>query len=164
MKNIVLIGLSGCGKTTIGRILSEELSMEFADTDEMIEKKEGKKIKDIFEEHSEAYFRDLETEAAKEISECENYVISTGGGIILKDENMKHLKQNSVTVYIKRSVESIKQTIDASNRPLMSRGLDRLYEMEKVRTPIYEKYADLVVINEEEPLKAANEIINCIIN
>ena len=164
MKNIVLIGMSGCGKTTLGRMIAQKLSMKFADTDEMIEKKEGKKIKDIFAENGEGYFRDLETLAAKEISKFKNYVISTGGGIILKDENMQYLKQNSVIIYIKRSVQSIKQTIDSSNRPLLSSGLKRLYEMEKERTPVYEKYADKVVINEEEPEKAVNEIINYIIN
>lgn len=164
MKNIVLIGMSGSGKTTIGKMLSDKLSMTFKDTDEMIEKKEGKKIKDIFENSGEKYFRDLETQIAKEASEFQEYVISTGGGMILREENMEYLKKNSVVVYLKRSVDSIKKTMDASNRPLLQEGLEKLFEMERIRTPLYEKYADLVVLNEAEPEKTAAAIIKYIIN
>lgn len=164
MGNIVLIGMSGSGKTTIGERLAEKLSMKFADTDEMIEKKEGRKIKDIFAEKGETYFRDLETEIAISASKIDGYIISTGGGMVLRDRNMQCLKENSVIIYIKRSVESIRKTMDASNRPLLKSGLAKLNEMEKERSPIYEKYADLIVLNEAEPEKAINEIINNIIN
>ncbi len=164
MGNIVLIGMSGSGKTTIGERLAEKLSMKFTDTDEMIEKKEGRKIKDIFAENGERYFRDLETEIAISASKLENHIISTGGGMVLRDKNMQCFKENSVIIYLKRSVESIKKTMDASNRPLLKSGLAELNEMEKERAPIYEKYADLIVLNEADPEKAINEIINNIIN
>ena len=150
-KNIVLIGMSGCGKTTIGKMLAQKLSMSFYDTDELIEIKHKKTIKDIFAEHGEAFFRELETETAKEASSFENAIISTGGGMILKPENMEYLKKNSLTLYLKRSVESIIETMDASGRPLLLGGIEKLYEMEKIRTPLYEKYADIIVINEGNP-------------
>ena len=159
-KNIVLIGMSGCGKTTIGKMLADKLEMSFYDTDELIEIKQNKKIKDIFSESGEAFFRELETEAAKETSKLENAVISTGGGMILKPENMNFLKQNSLTVYLKRTTASINKTMDASGRPLLANGVDKLYEMEKIRSPLYEKYADLVVINEQTPEKTVSEIEN----
>lgn len=163
-KNIVLIGMSGSGKTTIGKLLAKKLSMQFIDTDELIEREEGEKIKDIFERCGEAYFRTLETECAKKMSQTSGIVVATGGGMILKEENMAFLKENSVTVYLKRSVESIKQTMDASNRPLLSSGLKRLYDMERERTPLYEGYADFIVLNEAEPEKTVDEIINYIKN
>lgn len=161
-KNIVLIGMSGCGKTTIGKMLSKELSMDFLDTDELVEKEDGRKIKDIFKEDGEGYFRQLESESAKKASKCRNTVISTGGGMILKEENMNYLKENSVTVYLKRSIESIKQTMDASNRPLLSDGLKKLYDMEKQRAVLYEKYADFTAINEGTPSETLEKILNFI--
>ena len=164
MKNIVLTGMSGSGKTTIGKMLAKELEMSFADTDEMIENYEGKKIKDIFKESGEKYFRNTETEIARIASTLENYIISTGGGIILKAENMDCLKNNSIVVYLKRSVESIKKTMDASDRPLLADGLEKLYEMEKTRSPLYEKYADITVVNEGAPEETIKEIIKHIIN
>ena len=159
-KNIVLIGMSGCGKTTIGKMLLKELSMDFFDTDEMIEKEDGRKIKDIFKEDGEVYFRKLETESAKKASQFQNAIISTGGGMILKEENMKYLKKNSFVVYLKRSVESIKKTMDASNRPLLAEGLKKLYDMEKERGELYEKYADFTVINEGSPEETLKKILN----
>jgi len=158
-KNIVLIGMSGCGKTTIGEMLSKRLSMSFNDTDRIIEMKQQKKIKDIFAESGESFFRELETECAKEVSSLENAVISTGGGMILKEENMNYLKKNSVVIYLKRSVESIIKTMDASGRPLLSNGVERLYEMERVRGALYEKYADIVAVNERAAEDTIDEII-----
>lgn len=163
-KNIVLIGMSGCGKTTIGEMLAESLKMDFADTDVIIERVEGRKIKDIFESDGEGFFRYLETKCAERVSELKNTVISTGGGMILKEENMNFLKKNSVTVYLKRSVESIKETMDASNRPLLADGVQKLYDMEKARGVLYEKYADLIVVNEKSPEKAIEEILNYLKN
>lgn len=163
MKNIVLTGMSGSGKTTIGKMLAKELSMSFTDTDEMIESYEGKKIKDIFKEAGEEYFRNTESEIACIASRLENHIISTGGGMILKSENMECLKKNSIVVYLKRSVESIKKTMDTSDRPLLAEGLEKLYEMEKIRAPLYEKYADIMVVNEGEPEKTVREIIKNII-
>ena len=124
-----------------------------------IEREEKRKIKDIFKEDGEVFFRELETESAKKASRLNNTVISTGGGMILKEENMNYLKKNSVTVYLKRSVESIKKTMDASNRPLLLDGLQKLYDMEKQRGALYEKYADLIVVNENTPAEAIGKIL-----
>ncbi len=163
-KNIVLIGMSGCGKTTLGQMLAKKLNMDFIDTDEVIEKEQKRTIKNIFETDGEIYFRNLETECAKKVSLYNNTIISTGGGIILKEENMKYLKENAITFYIKRSVKSIKSTIDASNRPLLSKNLEKLSEMERLRTPLYEKYADFIIVNQKTPQEAIDEMLKCIKN
>ncbi|MBR2499455.1 MAG: shikimate kinase [Clostridia bacterium] len=157
-KNIVLIGMSGCGKTTIGKMLAKELNMDFADTDEIIEKEQKRLISDIFNTDGEAFFRCLETKCAQKVSLLKNTVISTGGGIILNEDNMNYLRKNAVIFYLKRSVDSIKTTVDTSNRPLLSKDIEKLYEMEKIRGPLYEKYADLTVSNLAEPEKAVKTI------
>ncbi len=147
-ENIVLIGMSGAGKTTIGKILAEKLNKDFVDTDEIIENDEKRKIKDIFANEGEVFFRNLETKCAKKVGRLKNVIISTGGGMILKEENMDALKQSGIVIYLKRSVESIKKSMDTSNRPLLKDGLSKLYEMEKQRKELYEKYADFVALNE----------------
>ena len=158
-KNIVLIGMTGCGKTTIGKLLAKELEMDFKDMDEIIENEEGRKIRDIFEENGEDFFREKETDCAKEVSALCNTVISTGGGIVLREENMAFLKNNSVVIYLKRSINSIKETIDASKRPLLDDGLDKLSEMKEKRGPLYEKYADFIVENEKSKEEIVSEIL-----
>ena len=91
-KNIVLIGMPGCGKTTLGKILNKELSMEFYDMDNYIERKTDKKISELFEK-GENYFRDIESLACEELSKNKNVIISTGGGVIKRKENIDFLKE-----------------------------------------------------------------------
>jgi len=99
-KNIVLIGLMGSGKTTIGKKIAEKLKMKFIDTDELIVQKAQKAINLIFAEDGELFFRDLESEVIEEISKQENIVISTGGGAVLREENLNNLKKNGVLFYL----------------------------------------------------------------
>ena len=95
LKNIVLIGMPGCGKTTLGKILNKELSMEFYDMDNYIERKTDKKISELFEK-GENYFRDIESLACEELSKNKNVIISTGGGVIKRKENIDFLKESIV--------------------------------------------------------------------
>ncbi len=144
-KNLVLIGLSGCGKTTIGKILAQKLSMSFVDMDEYIEQKEGKTVSQIFSDHGEAYFRQAETSAAKTLSETGGKMIATGGGVVLKRENMEYLKQNGVILFLDRTPEEILQKIDVEVRPLLAQDKNRLFVLDRERRPLYEAYADLTV-------------------
>ena len=91
MKNIVLIGLSGCGKSTFGKRLARRLHMPLLDTDAMIEEAEGQRISTIFDERGEAYFRDLESAACLAVSELQGTIISTEGGMVLREKNMQAL-------------------------------------------------------------------------
>ncbi len=93
MKNIYLIGFMGTGKSTVGKILAEELGADFVDTDKMVEEKTGRTISDIFENSSEDEFRRLETEVLRDITEKDSLVVSTGGGIVVTRGNLDLMKE-----------------------------------------------------------------------
>lgn len=143
--NIVLIGIMGCGKTTIGKKLSELLNMAFIDIDEDIEKNYGS-IPSLFL-LGEHHFRDIESRHVKFISEMRNTVISTGGGVVLRQPNMKALKETGIVFYVSRSLESIINTIDCSNRPLLKNGTDILHQMHKDREHLYIENSDYIIEN-----------------
>jgi shikimate kinase len=157
-KNIVLIGLPGCGKTTIGRAAAESLSMSFYDVDEYIEEKEGKLIKAIFLQ-GEAYFRKLESQAIEELSKKSSSVIATGGGAVKVSSNMEILKDNSIIFFINRSVENIIKDIDTSNRPLLAEGAARVYKLYEERYALYKKYCHFEVLNDSSIQAAVDKII-----
>lgn len=144
-KNVVLIGLTGCGKSTIGKGLSRRLHMPFIDMDDYIEKKEGKAIREIFAQHGEAYFRELETRAAQELSQRKRHIIATGGGAVLNPKNMAYLKKTGVVLFLDRSPEAILKKLDLRNRPLLAADKNHLYTLDKERRPLYEKYADITL-------------------
>lgn len=144
--NIVLIGMPGSGKTTVGEFLSNALKRPVIDTDSFISVKAKKTIPELFEKGEET-FRSAETEAIQELAERENTIIPTGGGCILKEENMDALGQNGTIIFIDRSVENIIQDIEESNRPLLANGKERLYSLYQERIELYKKYADITVEN-----------------
>lgn len=142
MRNIVLIGMPGCGKSTIGRIISEKTGKELIDMDEEIIKKAGKPIPEIFKEVGEPGFRDIESEVAAELGKQRGLVIATGGGAILREENVNALRQNGLVIHIKRPVDSLPM----NGRPL-SKDINALRSMETVRMPLYEAATDLTFDN-----------------
>lgn len=146
-KNIVFIGMPGCGKTSIGREIAKRLSLSFYDVDEYIEKKTGKLIKEIFLD-GEAYFRKLESEAIKDISENCPCVISTGGGSVKIPDNMKALQKHSIIIFINRPVEKIIKDIDIITRPLLADDINRLYKLYEERYNLYKDYSDIEVLND----------------
>lgn len=120
MQNVILIGFMGSGKSTIGRILAQKLKYKWVDMDVEIEKGENKTISKIFEEKGETYFRDLETEYLKRLTKQTNNVISTGGGIVLKEENRDLLKEIGTVVFLHAdSAQIIENLKDDSKRPLL---------------------------------------------
>lgn len=131
-QNIVLIGMPGSGKSTVGRLLSESLGRDLVDTDDVITNKHGV-ISDIFASKGEGYFRDIESEAVKETAKQSGIIISTGGGAILREENVRALRQNGVIFFLNRPIENIMPT---SDRPLSS---DR-EALEKRFNERYDKY------------------------
>lgn len=150
-KNIVLIGMSGAGKTVIGKSLSYKMKMSFIDMDEYIENKYKMSITEIFNEYGEGYFRKSETEAAKFLSEnLKNTIISTGGGVVLEPLNMEYLKSTGIIVYINRPVEKILSTVNLEKRPLLKSNPEKLYEMYKQRHLLYLKNADICVSNDSK--------------
>ena len=154
-KNIVLIGMPSSGKTTIGKLVAEKLSREFIDTDDEITKKENKAISLIFEESGEEYFRNLETEIVKNISTLTGKVISTGGGAVLKSENLEALRLNSEIFLLDRDISFLLPT---SDRPLAN-SKEKIQALYSERMPIYKAAADKVIKVKTDAIKAADEII-----
>ena len=118
-KRIALVGMMGSGKTKVAKNIAKWLGWNFIDTDEIIEKKMGMTIKEIFKKIGEKYFRKLEKQVLKEVLEIENCVISTGGGMILFDINRELLKKKAKTYFLEASIDTLKSRLDISNRPLL---------------------------------------------
>lgn len=164
-KNIVLIGMSGAGKTSVGRALSYRLKMAFVDMDDFIEKRKNMTVSEIFEKYGEEYFRKLETETAKFLSEnYKNTIISTGGGVVLNSLNMDYLKESGTVIYINRSVEKILSTLNPEKRPLLKSNPKKLYDMYNIRHPLYLKYADVCISNNGDIKECVENIAELKIN
>ena len=150
--NIILIGYMGSGKTSVGEDLAEQLNYHFHDTDHMIEQKAGDTINHIFTNHGEDRFRDMETELLKELQpSLHQTVLSTGGGMPLREQNAILLKEMGYVVFLKASKDTTLQRLAGDQtRPLL-RVEDmeqRVEQMLQARTPIYEKAAHLVVVTD----------------
>ncbi|MFA4991075.1 MAG: shikimate kinase [Candidatus Omnitrophota bacterium] len=151
MKNIVLVGFMGTGKTSVARALAGKLGREFLELDSVIEKREGVSIKEIFETKGESYFRGLEKEAVKEASRKEGVVISAGGGAIIDEENFNNLKKNGVIVCLEASPDTIlERTRGSERRPLLNvpDPRERIEKLLSARAPYYKK-ADHSVSTDE---------------
>lgn len=157
-KNIVLIGMPGCGKTTIGKQLSEKLNMKFYDIDEYIEDKTNKKISEIFA-ISEAHFRDIEEKCVKEVSEGSTKIISTGGGVVLRENNILNLKRNGIIIFINRPLENIISDVDTTTRPLLKDGVERIKKLYEDRIELYKGYCDFNIKNNKSLTSVVEEII-----
>ena len=153
VQNIVLIGMPGCGKSTIGKLLAKKLNRNFIDTDSEIEKRAGISIPKIFEKYGEKHFRKLESEVISDFSKEKNLVIATGGGAVLNSQNMKLLALNGRIYYIKREIEKL----STDGRPL-SKSLDELRKMYYSRNPLYATSCDSEVSNDGDINDAVSAI------
>ncbi len=156
-KNIVFIGMPSSGKTTTAKYLSRKLNREFLDTDEMTEKKTGRKIPEIFSNSGEEYFRKIETESVKEAGKEIGKIIATGGGAILKPENIKALKQNGTIIFLDREIDKL----SSLGRPLLKtkKDIENLYEK---RYNIYVNTADFTVKVSDNVEETAEEVMKCL--
>ena len=152
MKNIVLMGFMGAGKTTIGKKLASALKYEFIDTDEWIEKEQGRKISDIFSEDGESAFRDMETALLKRLQNREEkFVLSVGGGMPVREENRALLRNLGTVIYLKTSKEEIIRRVSGDkNRPLLQGGdLEaKVTNLMNARERIYMETAHVEVITD----------------
>ncbi len=153
-QNIILVGMPGCGKSTIAKILGEKLNRNVIDTDDMIEEKAPKSIPKIIEEDGEEAFRKIESQCAFSAGQKLSQVIATGGGIIKKRENFLSLRQNGFVVFLERDLEKL----SLKGRPL-SKNLNNLKVMYEERYPLYNKIKDVTVKVENTPEETAEEII-----
>ena len=142
MRNIILVGFMGTGKSVVGELLAKKTNMDFVELDEMIETREKMSIKDIFEKKGEPYFRLVEKEIVKEASARNNIVISAGGGAVIDEENFKNLKNSGIVICLQARPETIlKRTKNLKTRPLLNvpDPKKKIEELLAKRAPYYEK-------------------------
>ena len=160
--NVVLCGMMGSGKTTVGKELAKVLSWPWVDTDELIVNRYGN-ISDIFQKHGEGYFRALEGEIVGELSQKNNLVISTGGGLVLNKDNVSLLKDRGVVVYLRAKKETLFIRLQGdNNRPLLEgKSLEeKLTKLLNERENVYEDVADVAVdVDAKTPEEIVEEIL-----
>lgn len=149
MKNIVLIGFMGTGKSTIGKLLEKSTNLKFIDTDLLIEKRTKMSISEIFKKYGENHFRKLENKITNELGDRKGLIISTGGGIILDEENIMNLKKNGLIFLLDGSVKTIIKNLKRSyiERPLL-KNEDWREEVENLlrqREELYKKSGDYII-------------------
>ena len=157
---IVLVGFMGSGKSTVGKLLSERLSLPFLDLDEEIVKKTGMTIPTIFSKFGEDTFRELERETLLELLSAKECIISTGGGAPAYKDNMDKINKNAVSVYLEADFETLWDRIsDDSNRPLVSLGKETVRELFEKRKPFYEKAKIKVRTDIYSPFETVDKIL-----
>ena len=146
MKNIVLIGMPGSGKSTLGRYLAEIMNRDFIDADPEIEKDAGKTIPELFAV-SEDYFREQETKTTRRLAQLQDKVLAMGGGVVLRQENIDCLKEKGLIIFLDRSPGDIVGDIDTETRPLLAAGRQRIYDLYAQRQALYRAASDVTVQN-----------------
>lgn len=162
MKNIVLTGFMGTGKTEVGKILAQRLGLTFFDADSIIEQEQNITITEIFRQFGEPYFRDIEADVIKRLSEKDRVVIATGGGAVLREENMKNLRKKGIIVCLMASPETIlRRTSNDSSRPLLQveDPLKKIKELIEFRRPYYENSDIMVDTDDKNPAEIVEEIM-----
>jgi len=152
MQNVVLIGMPGCGKTTVGRELARALGREFVDADEELVKNTGLPIPEFFRRYGEDAFREKETEILSALGRRSGLVLATGGGCVTRAENYPLLHQNGVIVWLRRDI----RLLPTAGRPLSEKS--GLSDLLRARAPLYEKFADFSADNAAPPLRTAQKI------
>ncbi len=154
MENIVLVGMPGCGKSTIGQSLAQKLGRTLVDADAAIVEHAGMPIPEIFAQQGETGFRTIETEVLSALGKQSALIIATGGGCVTREENYPLLHQNGTILWLKRDIDQL----PTDGRPLSQSG--KLNEMYQIRKPMYERFADIAVENNAHPSSAVQKILS----
>jgi len=158
VNNIILIGMPGCGKTTIGRELAKNLGRSFFDADQVLEEISGQTISELFAEGEET-FRAAESETIIYLVTKVRSIIATGGGVVTKEENMLALRESGCIIFLNRPPEQIIKDLDITTRPLLSEGKEKIYNIYAKRIALYRKYADYEVCCDVESESVLAEIL-----
>jgi len=165
--NIVLIGMRGSGKTTVGKILAKKMGREFIEMDELITRKIGLTIPEIVAKYGWDKFRDIEEEITSEVAGRANIINASGGGVVTRERNIAKLKKSGILVWLTASLDTLLQRLgEDTGRPPLVKGRTRREDMEitlKERKPFYQKAADLTIDTENKtPEEVSEAIINLI--
>jgi len=163
--NIVLIGMRGSGKTTVGKILAQKLGREFIEMDELITRKAGLSIPEIVEKYGWGKFRDIEEELTGEVAGRDNVINASGGGVVTRENNIIKLKKSGILVWLQAGVDTlVSRTREDAGRPPLVEGRSQREDMEitfKERKPLYQQAADLTINTENKtPEEVADLVIN----
>jgi shikimate kinase len=140
MKNIVLTGFMGTGKSSVGKMLAKQMGYDYCDLDDVIVEQAGMTINEIFARYGETHFRDLEAKAVNQVSTAENLVIATGGGAVIREDNRKRLRSTGIIVNLEASLEEITARLSGNtDRPLLKdeKSRQKVSAMLKEREPYY---------------------------
>lgn len=164
MNNVILIGMPGCGKSTVGVLLAKILGYSFIDSDLLIQQSEGKKLYEIINQHGADYFKAAENRVNSSIN-VSNTVIATGGSVVYCEQAMAHLKSIGKIVYIKITPEQlVKRINNIATRGVVIRDGETLLDLYNERAPIYEKYADITIDSSDDSIIVNAEKIAQILN
>jgi shikimate kinase len=160
MKNIYLVGFMGSGKSTVGKILAEKLNMNFIDIDKLIEEKEGMKIKDIFEQKGESYFRELERKQIEAIVNQEGVIVSTGGGLGANLDNMNLMKKNGDVIWLDVSLNTVLDRLkNDQDRPLLKQPTEKIKQLFEERKNVYRLANIRINADKKTPSQIVEEIL-----
>lgn len=159
MKNIILCGMMGCGKTTCANLLGTKLGLQVVDTDALVVEKAGMSISDLFATQGETAMRNLETQVARELSGKRDLIIATGGGLPLREENRNLLRTTGLVVFLRRDPGEIYDTGDMSGRPLGQQGRDAFLARFAQRESIYQAFSHIVINDFSSPEATVAEIL-----
>ena len=159
MANIILIGMPGCGKSTVGVILAKTLGIGFVDTDLIIQQQENRLLQNIIDADGINYFLDCEARAVKTV-DCDNSVIATGGSVVYREDAIKHLKKSGKIVYLDVPLNEIKNRLNnISTRGIAAQKNDSIDDIYNERVVLYNKYADVIIKTNGESIEKTVEKI-----
>ena len=156
-RNILLIGLPGCGKSTVGALAAERLGWAFSDMDETVESIAGRTIKELFADGEEC-FRDVETQACRLLAQRSRTVLAAGGGVVKREQNIALLRPSCRIVFLDRRAQEIVRDVDTQTRPLLRQGAEQVFALERERRPLYLAAAEQVLTGDLTPNEAAQMI------
>lgn len=163
--NVIIIGFMGVGKSVVGELLARTLNMNFIDMDEEIEKREGCSITEIFNLKGQEYFRKVERELLEEMSKKDNYIISTGGGIVTREENCKILRKQKIVVFLDANVKTIIRNVsnEIEKRPLLKGSINLEDKIMELLNERYDRYKECSNINIDVNDKNIDEVVSQIL-
>lgn len=160
-KNLVIIGMPGCGKSTFGRLLAERLNRPFYDADEVLEQRERRTVQDFFREGEDA-FREAEIRTSRYLASGSGQVIACGGGVVERQENLCLYRQTGVILFLDRSPEDIMKDVETGGRPLLKSGKERILELYDRRIGRYREAADYRIENTGSEEQVLERLLNLV--